>query len=216
MRTYEGKTVLCLPPLEFEAGKIYAVIGANGSGKSTFARVLAGIIPADRKQEPVTEKMNIGYLPQKSYVFRMRTKDNVMLSSKRTEENAAEAKRLMEALKIDHLADKRGHRLSGGETARMIMARLLMKNYDVLILDEPTAAMDVETTALAENMLLRYREDTGCIMILVTHSLKQAERVADEVLFFTDGNLAESGPAAQVLYSPKNPITKRFLDFYGL
>ena len=150
-------------------------------------------------------------MPQKNYAFRMKTQKNILLAGSDTDR----ANRLMKALQIDHLADKRADRLSGGETARMALARLMMKRFDLVILDEPTAAMDMETTGLAEQLILEYVKETGCTLILVTHSLQQARRVADEALFFRKGALLEAGPAAQVLFSPKNPETTRFLEFYG-
>ena len=71
IKTYDGVTVLDFPGMEIEPGKIYAVIGANGSGKSTFAKILSGVLPADRK---VQLPQSVGYLPQKPYAFRMSTK----------------------------------------------------------------------------------------------------------------------------------------------
>ena len=75
--------------------------------------------------------------------------------------------------------------------------------------------MDMETTAAAEALLLRYTRQTGCALILVTHSLQQARRVADEVLFFHKGRLMEFGAKEQVLFSPTQPETRKFLEFYG-
>lgn len=97
----------------------------------------------------------------------------------------------------------------------MALARLMMKRYDLVILDEPTAAMDMETTSAAENLILKYAKDTGCILILVTHSLQQARRVADEGIYFHKGRLLESGDAAKLLYQPTQPETRQFLEFYG-
>lgn len=211
-KSYDGRTVLQLPPLEVTPGKIYAVIGANGSGKSTFAKILAGIISADQKRKVLPDKVSVGYMPQKSYAFRMSTRSNVRLSGK----DGKRAEELMQALQIDHLAAQRASRLSGGETARMSMARLLMKPYDAVILDEPTASMDIEATMLAEALMTRYCREQNCVLILVTHSLRQAQRIADEVLFLHAGELIESGPAKKVLYAPEEPETKRFLEFYGV
>lgn len=211
-KSYDGRTVLQLPPLEFIPGKIYAVIGANGSGKSTFAKILAGIIPADQKRNVLPEKGSVGYMPQKSYAFRMSTRSNIRLAGK----DDKRAEELMKALGIDHLAAQRASRLSGGETARMSMARLLMKPYETVILDEPTASMDIEATMLAEALMTRYCRECGCVLILVTHSLRQAQRIADEVLFLHTGELVETGPAEKVLYAPEKPETKRFLEFYGI
>lgn len=210
-KTYDGVRVLCFPGMDLEPGKIYAVIGANGSGKSTFAKILAGVLPADRKGR-IRDDASVGYLPQKHYAFRMSTRKNIQLSAK----EEARAAELMDALQIRHLEKKRADRLSGGETARMALARLMMKRYDVVILDEPTAAMDMETTTAAEALILGYTRQTGCTLILVTHSLQQARRIADEVLFFHRGIVKETGTKEQVLFHPTQPETRQFLDFYGI
>ena len=177
-KTYDGRKVLDFPGMELQAGKIYAVIGANGSGKSTFAKILAGVERADEKGNR-TEEATVGYMPQKNYAFRMTTRANILLNGRA---DPALAEQLMGQLQIDHLADKRADRLSGGETARMALARLMMRPYELVILDEPTAAMDMETTLLSEQIIAQYVRDCGCALILVTHSLQQARRLADEVL----------------------------------
>ena len=210
-KTYEGRKVLDFPGMELESGKIYAIIGANGSGKSTFAKILAGVVKADRRGKWL-EEGTVGYMPQKHYPFRMTVRANLMLNGK----DAQWAEKLMDALQIRHLENKRANFLSGGETARMTLARLMMKSYDVVILDEPTAAMDMETTILSENLIVDYVREAGCTLILVTHSLQQARRIADEVLYFHKGDLLESGPKSQVLNEPQKSETKAFLDFYGI
>ena len=210
-KTYERRMVLDFPGMELEPGKIYAVIGANGSGKSTFAKILSGILPADKKGKHLSAA-TIGYMPQKNYAYRMSTRANILLNGR--EKDRADA--LMEAVQIRHLENKRADKLSGGETARMALVRLMMKTYDVVLLDEPTAAMDMETTLLSEKLIVDYVRETGCALILVTHSLQQARRIADEVLYFYKGRLLESGPKEQVLYSPAMAETRQFLDFYGI
>ena len=197
--------------LTIEQGEFVAIIGANGSGKSTFAKNLAGILPADRKGK-LLDAASVGYMPQKNYAFRMTAKANILLNGK----DEDRATNLMDALQIRHLENKRADKLSGGETARMALARLMMRRYDVVILDEPTAAMDMETTSLSEDLILRYVKETGCALILVTHSLQQARRVADEVLYFHKGRLLEYGSKETVLYEPVTAETRQFLEFYGV
>ena len=210
-KTYDGVTVLDFPGMELQSGKIYAVIGANGSGKSTFAKVLAGILPADQKSRH-SDTASIGYMPQKNYAYRMSARANILLNSK----DPSKANALMEALQIRHLEHKRADRLSGGETARMALARLMMRAYDLAILDEPTAAMDMETTLLSEELVKDYVRQTGCALILVTHSLQQARRIADQVLYFHKGKLLEAGAADSVLTAPVMDETRKFLEFYGV
>ena len=210
-KTYDGVTVLDFPAMEFKQGKIYAVLGANGSGKSTFAKIMSGMLPSDEKKSVISCD-NLGYLPQKNYAFRMSVKDNLMLNGK--DANRADA--LMNALQIQHLQHKRADHLSGGETARMAMARIMMKPYDVLILDEPTAAMDIETSMLSEQLIVQYVRETGCSLILITHSLQQAKRIADEILFFYKGTVLEHGDKEQVLETPATKEFRQFIEFYGV
>ena len=210
-KTYDGRTVLDFPGMELQAGKIYAIIGANGSGKSTFAKILSGVLKPDRRG-PLSDAKTVGFMPQKNYAFRMTTKANILLNGP----DEARADRLMEAIQLTELSAKRADKLSGGETARMALVRLMMRAYDLVILDEPTAAMDMETTLLSEKLIVEYVRETGCALILVTHSLQQARRIADEVWYFHKGSLLEAGAKEQVLDTPKRAETKQFLEFYGV
>ena len=210
-KTYEGRQVLDFPGMELQPGKVYAIIGANGSGKSTFVKILAGVLLADRKGKR-TDGKTVGYMPQKNYAFRMSVQKNIWLGKK----DYMLANHLMDQLQISHLALKRADKLSGGETARMALARIMMGRYDLVILDEPTAAMDMETTLLAERIVADYVHRTGCTLLLITHSLQQARRLADEVLYFHKGKLLEAGSAKTVLESPSREETRTFLEFYGI
>ena len=210
-KTYEGRTVLDFPGLEPESGTVYAVIGANGSGKSTLLKILAGVLSPDKRGK-IWDGGTVGYMPQKNHAFRMTTRANILLNGT----DKVRAEDLMDALQLRHLEHKRADRLSGGETARMALARLMMKKYDLVLLDEPTAAMDMETTLLSEELIRRYVRETGCSMILVTHSLQQARRLADRVLYLHKGKLLEQGTKEQVLDAPAAEETRQFLEFYGV
>lgn len=210
-KTYGAKTILSFPGFSFENGMIYGVIGANGSGKSTFARILAGVLTSDQRSTPFARPYHVGYMPQKSYGFRMSTQKNILLGGGSQER----ARLLMEQMDILHLAKQRADRLSGGETARMALVRTLMRPYDLVLLDEPTAAMDISSAALAEDCILHYRQETRSAVVIVTHSLRQARRLADQVLFFHQGTLLEWGCGEQVLERPEKEETRRFLEFYG-
>ncbi|MBQ9979665.1 MAG: ATP-binding cassette domain-containing protein [Oscillospiraceae bacterium] len=211
-KSYEGKWVLDFPGFELKDGNICAVIGSNGSGKSTIAKVLAGIVKADNRRLPVPNDISVGYMPQKSFAFRLSTISNIRLSGGSEEEALV----LMKRLQIDHLARKRAKKMSGGETARMALARLLIRPYDLLILDEPTASMDIESTALTEEVVSEYCRNTGCTVLWVTHSLQQARRVAQQAIFMRNGCLCEAGEAEKLLFNPDKTETREFLEFYGI
>ena len=208
-KTYNGRCVLNIDSLELQNGRIYAVIGANGSGKSTLAKICAGVLKADGGY--VKSGAEIGYMPQKSYAFKMSTSKNLRINGRDTEREKA----LLDALKISALADAKADKLSGGETARMALARLLMRDYELLILDEPSSAMDIESTLLSEKLVMDYRDKTGCAVLIVTHSIAEAERMADEVLFVSDGLLVERGTPEKLIHSPENDKTKEFIEFYS-
>lgn len=208
-KSYDGRIVLDVSSLELENGKIYAVIGANGSGKSTMAKIAAGIIDPDSAKPD--NKLQTGYMPQKSFAFRMSLRKNMRINGGDAEREEA----LLKALKIEHLADAGAKRLSGGETARMALARLLMRDYELIVLDEPCSAMDIESTLLAEKLIRDYRDRIGCAVLIVTHSISQAERIADEVLFLSDGKLIERGSPENLINHPESEITRRFIEFYS-
>ena len=210
-KTYSKRVVLDLPELELPEGQITAVIGPNGSGKSTFAKILAGIERADGKR-PILPGVSIGYLPQKSFPFRMSTEKNILANGN----DRARAAELMKALELGGLAKQSAKRLSGGETARMALARLLMKQYELLILDEATSAMDMEFTLASERLIADYCRETGCAVLLITHSIQQARRAAQQVFFLHRGELIEQGETELILSQPRRAETKQFLDFYGI
>ena len=181
-KTYKGRLVLDMPSLGLEGGKVYSVVGANGSGKSTFAKILAGIVDSDEGEGALAD---VGYMAQKSYAFNMSLEKNILING----DDKERCKKLMEVLNISHLACNKAKTLSGGETAKMALARIMMKDYKVLILDEPTAAMDRESVSLAEELIKEYCKQTQCVTILITHSLEQAKRMSDEIIEIDYGKI---------------------------
>ena len=186
-KTYADRKVLDFPGYELQAGNIYAVIGANGSGKTTFASVLAGITEADVRKTVLAPEICCGYMPQKSFAFRMSVRRNVMLNGGDTETTEM----LLQRLCLTGLRKAGAKILSGGETARLALARLLAGDYDLLVLDEPCASMDMQSTLAAEELMKEYAEKKNAAVVLVTHSLAQAERMASEILYFEEGKLCD-------------------------
>lgn len=209
-KTYGGRCVLDIPGLELREGEICALIGSNGSGKSTLARIAAGTLEPDSGSKAFERRSDIGYMPQRSYAFRMSVLGNLRLGGA-TREKAGE---MLEKLGLGHLARSPGKRLSGGETARLALGRVLIGRHELLVLDEPTASMDMESTAICEGLISEYCRVTGAAVLWVTHSLAQARRVADTAAFLHSGLLWEYGPAEKLLNTPSREETRQFLKFY--
>ena len=150
----------------------------------------------------------------------MRSKANFMSATLRLNhaEEAANREAAMKYLKLVGLEDlqlEKASSLPYGKQRRLEIARALATEPELLLLDEPAAAMEMEAAVRTESLIDEYRRECGCAVLLVTHDLSQARRMADEALFFFRGELREHGKADQVLRHPEKEETRRFLDFYG-
>lgn len=211
-KQYGDKIVTDIENLEIEEGKKYALIGANGSGKTTLLRILAKGENEYLGTVDIDKKTNVGYMPQKSFGFSMSVLHNMMLTSrlKNIKYSKRQAILLLEKLKLGSLRKKNASRLSGGETQRLAIGRLLTVKFDLLLLDEPTASMDTDSTYLTERVLDDYLNENQAALIFATHSINQAERFADQIIFLADGKIAEQG-TAQILLQPQTATLKDFL-----
>ena len=110
--------------------------------------------------------------------------------------------------------NKSALKLSGGQQQRLCIARALTVEPEVLMMDEPCSALDVKATAVIEDMLSEMKKDYS--IVIVTHNIAQAKRIADEVAVIFDGRLIENGSAAEVFELPKQQLTREFLaGIYG-
>ena len=215
-KTYQGRAVLNIDEFTFEQGIIYAVVGANGSGKSTLLKCLAGTVAADEKGFLTeAENINIGYMPQSSFAFKMSLMKNLLIGCKNTKENRQKAQESVTRFDLTDKIKIRGDRLSGGERQKMALIRLIMSEYDYILLDEPTSAMDAFSTKEAEKIITEYCRDNGSGCIVVTHSIKQAQRIADEIIFMHEGKIEEHASAGSFIQDPQTKLAKDFLEFFG-
>ena len=224
-KEYGDRVVLDADGLVLESGRTYALVGPNGSGKSTFLKVLSGVIDqtsgcVDVTGEKSRDDLAVGYMPQKSYVFGFSVRKNVALALASSGLPAAEvSSRVDEALAavgMAEFADAKGNGLSGGESQRVALARMLVKDLDVLLLDEPTASMDIAGTLLVEEALIRYRERTGCLLVVATHAPSQAHRIADQAVMLSGGRIVESGLTDRVLTTPTSEEGRSFLSYWAV
>lgn len=214
-KEYANRCVLDIPSASFASGIRYAIMGANGSGKSTLLRILAGIVKPDTGTVQ-TDVSDIGYLPQHPYAFGFSVKKNIQITLPDQEGSEAVAMQALRSVGIQARAEQSGSKLSGGEAQRLAIARVLAVKRDVLLLDEPTAAADVNGTDMIEKAVADYHAQSGCTLILSTHFPAQALRMADIVVFMEDGRIVEQGEPQQILYSPQTPEVNAFLKHWRI
>ena len=212
---YGDVTALDIDGLVLERGTSYAVIGANGCGKSTLARCIAGVLEPTAGAVALEADDRVRYMPQRSYAFYGSTRANVLLGADAASGAMGRAEELMDALDLTALAQQKAKRLSGGQTARMALARTLVGPGTWLLLDEPTAALDGESMLKAERLVQEYRESFDAGVVYITHSLKQAARVSDMLVFMEGGRTGEMGRTEQLLDRPRTPSLARFLELFG-
>lgn len=221
-KNYEGKVVLNVAEFTFKTGKIYAILGLNGSGKSTLLNCIAGICNLSSGNIVYNEELklddirkSISIVSQKPYLFNSSVRDNIVSGLRfRKMSNDDINKRLTKYtnyFSIDKLLNKNSKKLSGGEGAKAAMLRTIVLETDVVLLDEPTAAMDVESTLEAEK-LIKSIVNGNKTVIMVTHDLYQAERVADYVIFMDKGKIIEHGTKEKVFKYPEHPLVRTILN----
>ena len=204
----EGKDVLRHVSARFEAGRAYAIVGGSGSGKSTLLNLLLtentgyrGSVLLDgtelRELSPEALYGLMSVIQQNVFVFNASIRDNVSMFREFPQEALDEAIRrahlreLLDARGADYLCGENGKGLSGGEKQRVSIARSLLKKSSVLLVDEATAALDVQTAHQVSSDIL---DLTGVTRIVVTHSLEEALlRRYDGIFVLKNGTLAESG-----------------------
>jgi len=217
-KRYGARVALDIPQLSIEPGERLAVIGPNGSGKSTLIRLLAGVLAPDAGtiQTGNLPRGEIGYLPQQPYAFDMSVQRNVELALAGEADKAKIAQEALERVGLLHLSKACANRLSGGETQRMALARVLARPRKLLLLDEPTASVDIQAMELIERAILDYADQTGCTLVFSSHAPSQAMRLSTRVLALDGGKIGELGETAQMLQSPQAESTRAFLKSWRL
>ena len=203
---------LRIPSLTIEDGERVALIGPNGAGKSTLLRLIAGLLKPDAGAVTVTAgKDAVGYQPQTPYVFKGTVESNVRLG----DHGKTDIDRLLKDCLLDSLRDKKTDKLSGGERQRLCLARTLACNNQLLLLDEPLSAADIETGEALCAVLRDHCETNVVTLVMSTHLPRQAFEIATKFLILHHGEIAEYGDAAS-LNDPQSAFGKRFLSQWKL
>ena len=201
IKKYNEKVVLDIGTLTIEEGKITGITGPNGSGKSTLLNIVGGIdkeysgnVLYDGHSLNREIERNMTYVFQKPYLFRRKVYENIAYPLKLRGVNKQEiqikVRKVIENLEIEELAEKKAHLLSGGESQKVVLARALVFNPKLLLLDEPTSNIDPESIKIMEREIVRFNKDTNSTVIIVTHNLSQAKRICDNIIYLQGGRVS--------------------------
>lgn len=179
---YDGRAVLDHVALTVSEGDIVTLIGPNGSGKTTFVRAVLGLLRPDAGDITRRPGLRIGYLPQKIAIDRTLPLNVRRFISMAGNGNGARLDEVAAEAGVDHLLDRSFHDLSGGEAKRALLARALLRAPDLLVLDEPTANVDVAGQAEFYDLIRRVRDRHGCGVLLVSHDLHLVMAATDFVV----------------------------------
>ncbi len=225
-KDYAGRRVLDIGSLDIFPGEVLALVGPSGSGKSTLLRLLNFL------EFPTSGTINFKGVPFQAggdMTLELRRKvttvfQRPMLLERSVWDNVSYGLRLrgsnhskeviqasLEEVGLSHLSRQRARTLSGGEAQRVALARAMVLKPDVLLLDEPTANLDPYNVGLIEGIIQQINHQHGTTLVMVTHNVFQARRLASRTGFLLDGKVVEVAETAQFFESPSDPRTAAFV-----
>ncbi len=224
-KCYGDRCVLRVERLSVYRGEVLGIVGPSGAGKSTLLRLLnflelptSGELRFDRYRSngtapPLEVRRRVTTVFQRPVLLQRSVFDNVAYGLRlRGERNVAPRVRAMlERLGLGELAHVPAHTLSGGEAQRVAVARALIIEPEVLLLDEPTANLDPYNVQLIEEIVQQANRERGTTVVWVTHNIFQARRLAHRVAFLLSGALVEVAPTPQFFEAPADPRTRAFV-----
>lgn len=225
-KRYDGRAVLQVDTLDIYRGEVLAVVGPSGAGKSTLLRLLnflefpdsgsltycdqniqAGAVPLALRREVTTVFQRPALLS--TSVWR-----NVLygLRLRGERDGRANVQAVLDRLGLASLAHVPARTLSGGEAQRVALARALVLAPTVLLLDEPTANLDPYNVSLIEEVVTELNQTQACTVVLVTHNVFQARRLAQRIVLLLNGSIVEVAPAKIFFEAPRDPRTAAFVN----
>lgn len=226
MKVYNNRLVLDIPKLDIHPGELFALVGPSGAGKSTLLRLLnflelptSGSIAFQGYEFTPVGEMPLELRRQVTMVFQRpilldgSVQDNVVygLRLRRRGDSYSLAQAALEMVGLSQLAGQRARTLSGGEAQRVALARAMVLQPSVLLLDEPTANLDPYNVSQIEDIIKTLNQRHGMTMVLVTHNVFQARRLAQRVALLLEGRIIEDASVDEFFRAPRDERTAAFV-----
>ena len=211
-----GSFSLSIDNLQIHSPGIYGLIGPNGCGKTTTAKLISGILPADSGEIDISlDRRKVTMITQKPYIMDDTVFNNLAypLRLRKQSVNTLCDENLKNAGLLER-KNQRARGLSGGEKQKLAMLRAMIFRPSLIILDEAMTDMDLDNLDMFEKMILDRQKETPIVWIIISHQLAQIRRLCDYIFFMSNGRLEAEGPACELLHSP-NPAVTRYLK-HGL
>lgn len=233
----KGSETLKGVDFSIEKGEVISIIGPSGSGKTTLLRCISFLEKSTKghmefigqsidmrhatSKEIKLSRMNMGFVFQSFNLFRnMTVRDNVLeglVTARGMDRNKANeiADRMLAKVGMSEHANKYPDELSGGQQQRVAIARAIAPEPKVILFDEPTSALDPELTKEVLDVIGKLAA-SGITMVVVTHEMEFARKIATKVIFMEDGQIVEQGSADEIFNNPQMDRTKQFLGNRGM
>ena len=230
---YGERAILENINLSVDRGEVFALIGPTGAGKTTLLRIIdllevpsAGEIYVDGRCIPRSGKQRLeirrrmSFIHQKPQAFNLSVYDNVACGlrwrGERKDRIARKIDDILEIVGLEGYKNRNARTLSGGEAQRVALARSLVLEPEVLLLDEPTANLDPVSTAKIEQLISYVASQRNTTMIMATHDMSQGQQLADKIGVLLDGKLVQTGNATDIFRSPRNEEVAHFVGMENI
>lgn len=209
--------------LKVNRGEVLTLLGPNGSGKTTLLQVAAGLVTPSQgrvlfdgatvdESNVVSVRRNATMVFQKTVVLKGTVYGNVAYGLKLRGVNAEEVTRRVEGalrlVRLEHLADRSAHALSGGEQQRLSLARAIVLDCEVVLLDEPTVNLDPDSIIIVKDVIRRLNREKGTTIIIATHNLEQAEDLSDRIVLLREGRVVEEARPEELFVEPSAAMAR--------
>ena len=207
-----GRIILNIPHALIPADRITACIGPNGAGKTTLLKLLDGLVKPDSGTVSYSFKTKTALVLHHTPMIKASAKTNITMVCDADESiKNADVDRVIEQVGLSGLANSPAHKLSAGERQKVCLGRAILQKPNLVLLDEPTANLDPQTTEQVEELIRQFdRQEVD--VIFSSHQLAQVQRLAEHIIFIDQGEIKEKGPVGPFFNNPQTPAAKRYLQ----